>query len=144
MCMAISAHFLRTSAEKKGVRMSAVKKRLKVSPRGIVAGSFLIKKKKSSPCGPYFPGTFHSMGAVLKYTHTIPRVQVGPNVLPDRLLPQTLKVDCASHWRPHPPQGLGPRNTLARTLHALQRFIQCHNRVFEVLFPQFQSRFLSS
>ena len=37
--MPISAHFLRTSAENKGVRMSAAKKGLKVSLPGIVAGS---------------------------------------------------------------------------------------------------------
>ena len=31
--------------------------------------------------------------------------------------------------------------SMCRILHALQRFAQCHNRVFEVLFPQIQSRF---
>ena len=50
-----------------GARMPALKKGLKVSPKSYVAGSFCIKKKKSSPCGPYFPGTFHSMDAVRKY-----------------------------------------------------------------------------
>ena len=76
-CRAISAHFLRTSAEKKGgrgrggVRMSALKKGLNVSVRGIVAGSFFIRKKKSSPCGPYFPGTFHSTDAVRKHTLSV-------------------------------------------------------------------------
>ena len=33
---------------------------------------------------------------------------------------------------------------LARILHALQGYVQSQNRVFEVLFPQFQSRFMSS
>ena len=31
-----------------------------------------------------------------------------------------------------------------RILHALQSFVQCHDRDFEVFFPQFQSRFISS
>ena len=38
----------------------------------------------------------------------------------------------------------GQNSSQARILHALQRFVQCHNRVFEVLFRQFQSRFISS
>ena len=47
--------------------MPTLKKGLEVSPKGYVAGSFYIKKKKSSPRGPYSPGTFHSMDAVRKY-----------------------------------------------------------------------------
>ena len=43
------------------VRMSALKKGLKVSPTGSIPCSFCIRKKKSSPCGPHFPGTFRSM-----------------------------------------------------------------------------------
>ena len=39
---------------------------------------------------------------------------------------------------------LGPKSSLARILHALQSFVQCHDRVLEVFFPQFQSRFFSS
>ena len=31
-----------------------------------------------------------------------------------------------------------------RILHAPQSFVQCHHWIFEVLFPQFQSRFVSS
>ena len=54
-CKAISAHFLRTSAEKEGVRMSALKKGLKVSLPGTVAGSFLIRKKKGLAVRPVLP-----------------------------------------------------------------------------------------
>ena len=55
-CKARSAHFLRTSAEKSGVRMSALKKGLKVSLSCIDAGSILIRNKKLAvrpvPCWP--------------------------------------------------------------------------------------------
>ena len=49
--------------------MSALKKGLKVSPPGSFAGSFCLRKKKSSPCGPYFPGTFHLHGRLGVNTH---------------------------------------------------------------------------
>ena len=48
-----SAHFLRT-ADKSSVQMPALKKGLKVSPTCSVAGSFCIRKKKSSPCRQVF------------------------------------------------------------------------------------------
>ena len=38
---------------------------MSASPTCSVAGS-CIRKRKSSPCGPYFPGTFRSMDAVRK------------------------------------------------------------------------------
>ena len=56
VCKAMSTHFSRTLAEKREVQMSALKRGLKGLPR----------KKKSSPCGPYFPDTFHSEGVVSK------------------------------------------------------------------------------
>ena len=49
----------------------SIEEGLKVSPSGIVADSFLIRKKKSSPCGQYFPSTFHSMDVVRKHTVSI-------------------------------------------------------------------------
>ena len=59
------------TSEDKGVRTSALTKGLMVTPPGIVASSFGMKKKKSSPCGPHFPGTFHSTDAVRKHTLSI-------------------------------------------------------------------------
>ena len=58
-------------SREKEVQMSALKKGLKVSSTGANAGSFRIRKNKSSPCGPYFPGTLHSMDAVRKHTLSI-------------------------------------------------------------------------
>ena len=52
------------------VQMSGKKKGLIVSPTCSVAGS-CIRNKKSSPCGPYFPATFHFMDAVRKHTLSI-------------------------------------------------------------------------
>ena len=46
-------------------------KGLKVSLSSTILGSFRIRKKKSSLCGPYFPGTFLSMDAVRKHTLSI-------------------------------------------------------------------------
>ena len=43
-------------------------------------GSFWERKKKSSLCGPYFPGTFQKVDAVRK--HTVPRVQARPDAFP--------------------------------------------------------------
>ena len=128
-CMPISAHFLRTSAEKMGVRMSAAKKGLEVLLRGIVAGSFSTGRKKSSHAAR--TSVAHSTPRMLCVTHTIPRVQAGPNALANRLLPQTLEEACASHWRPLLTPGLGPRITLFNTLQGMS---QRRNRVFEVLF----------
>ena len=62
---------MRTSAERREVRMSALKKELKNSLTGTDAGSFRIRKKKSSPCGSSFPGTIHSVDAVRKHTLSI-------------------------------------------------------------------------
>ena len=39
---------------------------------------------------------------------------------------------------------LSHRSSAVRLFHALQGFVQCHIWVFEVLFPQFQSRSISS
>ena len=108
-------------------------------------GSFFKRKKKSSPCGPYFLGTFQCVDAVRKRTLSH-RSKEG----------QTLSHKGLFHisgtvLEPSRPQGTeyhfhnksrAKKTSLARLLHALQIFVQCHNRVFEVLFPQFQSRFL--
>ena len=40
----------------------------------------LTLEEKSSPCGPYLPGTFHSMGAVRKHTLSIGSKK-GPNAI---------------------------------------------------------------
>ena len=113
------------------------------SPRTI--GSIFRKKKKSSPCGPYFPGTFHCMGTT--QTHALHRIQIRPNDLPDRLLPQVGESLCLHHCEASFHQ-LGPslshRPSAVRFCNALRGFVQCRNWVFEVLFPQFQSRSISS
>ena len=100
--------------------MSALKKGLNASLTGTVHGSFLIKKKKSSPCGPYFSGTFHSMDAVRKYT-----LSIGSK------WSQTPSQIGFSHklWRKptpaitrHPSTKLSGRELPIRILHTLQSF----------------------
>ena len=51
---------------------------------------------------------------------------------------------------PSRPQAIGDHfhnrvnQALAPILHALQSVVQCHHHIFQMLFPQFQSRFISS
>ena len=94
--------------------MSALKG-LKVSPTSTVACSLCIRKKKSSPCGPYFPGTFHSMDAVCRHTHD----PSGPSEA-DRFLPQTLEEANARHCETPFHQALGPK-LLIRIFHTHSR-----------------------
>ena len=65
------AHFLMTSAEKKGVRPPAVKKGLKVSPTRHYRRLILNQEEKELAVRPILPGTFHSMDAVRKHTLSI-------------------------------------------------------------------------
>ena len=59
------------SGEKEGADDSTEEGTEGLTQPGIDTGSFSIRKKKSSPCGPYFPGTFHSMDAVGEHTLSI-------------------------------------------------------------------------
>ena len=134
MCNSRSAHFLRTSAEKRAARMPALKKGLKVSPTKTVAGSFFIIKKKRWPCGSYFPGTFHSMDAVRKHTlHPDPSKAKRP---PRSAFPTNFggsrRQPFARHFLL---QALGPRPP-TRIFFTLQGFVQRNSWIFEVLFPK--------
>ena len=60
-CTPISAHALSVSAETKGLERHCHRE----SHR-----SFLMRKKKSSPCGPYFPSTFQQLDDVRERTTT--------------------------------------------------------------------------
>ena len=66
-------------------------------------------------------------------THTIHRIQVGPNALPNQLFPQL--------WRkPTPAIARDPstmQRPLIRIFHTIQGFVQCHNWIFEVLFTKY-------
>ena len=104
--------------------MSALEKGLKVSPTGSVAGSFCIRKKMSSPRGPYVPGTFHSMDAVRKHT-----LSIGSKSPPLR---ETL------------PPSTRAETSFLRFFHTPQGFIQRNNWIFEVLFPKCSSCLVSS
>ena len=68
------------------------------------AGSFLIRKKESSPCGPYFPGAFQLSGRCAQ-THTVPRVQIAPKLVPTKVCPTTL----APYLNPLGRRSLKPR-----------------------------------
>ena len=115
-CKAISAHCIRTSAEKKGMRMSALMKGLKVSLPGATAGSFSNQKEKELAVWPALP----------------------LHIPPNRLSPQTLEEASASHCKTLLPPTTRPRPP-KRIFHTLQGFVQCHIWIFEVLFPKCSS-----
>ena len=110
-------------------------------------GSLFRTKKKSSPCGPHFPGTFQCVDAVRKrslshgsnYGHTLSHKSLFhiSGTMPQPSRPQAIEDHFHNRISVQ-------KSSLARILHALQNFVQCHNRVFEVLLPQFQSRLISS
>ena len=120
-CKAISAHCLRTSAEKKGMRMSTLMKGLKVSLPGATAGSFSNQKEKELVVWPALP----------------------LHIPPNRLFPQTLEEASASHCKTLLPPTTRPRPP-KRFFHTLQGFVQCHIWIFEVLFPKCSSCLVSS
>ena len=81
-------------------------------------------------------------------THAVPRIQMGANTFPQRFCPTSL-APCLSPLGRKPLKttsatGLTPKNQLSTNSPHTQSFVQCHNRVFEVLFPQFQSLLTSS
>ena len=112
----------------RGVRMSALKKGLKVSLRGTVAGSFRIKKKKSSPCGR--TSLAHSTPWMLCVNTHFPS---DPSWAKRRPI-SALKEANTGHRRTLHPQSLEPRPA-GTNFNTFQSFVQCHNRIFEVLFP---------
>ena len=138
MCRPIKAHAFTVSAEKQGPNSTN-------SLRTI--GSFFKRKKKSSPCGPCFPGTFQCVDAVRKRTlsHGSKQGQTLSHkgffhisgTMPEPSRPQAIEDHFHNKSR-------AKKSSSARILHALQSFVQCHNWVFEVLFPQFQPRLISS
>ena len=77
MCRPIKAHVFTLTAEMQGPNSTD-------SPRTI--GSFFRRKKKSSPCGPYFFGTIPMRGCCAQ-THAVPRIQTGPNTIPHWFVP---------------------------------------------------------
>ena len=77
MCKARSAHFLKTSAEKRGVQMSALNQGLKVSPTCSVSGSFCIRRKRACCAA----RTSLAQSTPWTLCDTIHRIQVGPRPL---------------------------------------------------------------
>ena len=69
--MATSAHFLKRSAEKRGVADVNIEEGTEgLTDRHRRPVPSVSGRKIASP-GPYFPGTFHSMDAVRKHTLSI-------------------------------------------------------------------------
>ena len=103
-------------------------------------GSSFKRKKKSSPYGPYLPATFHCVEAVRSRTlsqasrkgHRTP--SHNGSTRPDTTL--LLVSACLAPTRPRANFNTG----LPRTLMLCPR----HQVVFEVLFPQLRSRFISA
>ena len=89
--------------------MSALKQELKVSLPGNVAGLLLNQEEKELAMRPVLPWLIPLLGCCAQ-THTVHRIQVGPNALPDRLFPQTLEEANASHCKT-----LAPQSTRAQT-----------------------------
>ena len=141
--MPISARFLRTSAEKKkrGADVGREKGANGLATRHRRRLLLNQEEEKELAMRPALPWHIPLHGRYAQ-THTIPSKA---KRLPRSASP-TLKLDeaCARHLRPLPQQVSGPKSSSAQILHALQSIVKCHNRVFEVLFPQFQSRSMSS
>ena len=118
----VCAHFLRTSAEKKGARMSAEQGQ---------KSRFLA----SSPAPPE-PRRRARHASRTSLAHSTRRMLCVNTHNPTG--PSRAKRDvCASHCRRLSQEGLGPTNSRTRILNTFQRSVQCHDRAFEVLFPQF-------
>ena len=64
-------------------------------------GSFLMGKKRSSPCGACFFGTFQTL-AVVRTPHNIPRIQTRPRPCPARPFPHLLQTTCTNCTGRHP------------------------------------------
>ena len=75
-------------------------------------GSFFRRKKKSSPCGPHFPGTFPCVRGSCAQPHAVPRI---PNwaTFPQRFLPHLW------HHMPEPsrPQAIVRSTAISSTYH---------------------------
>ena len=100
----------------------------------------LFQKKKSSPYGPYLPGTFHCLEVVRR--RTLSQASSKGHRTPSHN--GSIRSDTT---RSHViaallPQDLEPASVLI--FHALWGFVQGHNWIFEVLFQQLQSRCISS
>ena len=112
-------------------------------------GSFLIGKKNSSLCGPYFPRTFQQLDDVRKRTTShgsrqrqTPSQQ-GPSHIFCKIFAPTMlqaiattKAGNGKLWYQMP--------TLVWIFQAFQRICQGRNRVFEMFLPQTQAFFCSA
>ena len=107
-CKARTAHFLRTSAEKRAstdVSIEEGAERLTDPHRRPI---LLNREEKELAMRPVLPWHIPLHGGCAQ-THTIHRIQIGPNALPDRLFPQTLEEANARHCETPFRQALGPR-----------------------------------
>ena len=128
MCKSISPHAFTFSAEMLGPNRTSSFETL---------GSFVKRKKKSSPYGSYFPGTFHSVEAVRK--RTLSRATRKGQSISSR----TGRIGRRS-LQPRFHRSLEPTLASVLIFHALWGFDQRNNWIFEVLFPKCLSCFVSS
>ena len=100
-------------------------------------GSFLKRKKKSSPYGPYLPETFHCVEAVRRRTlcHASRKGQ-RTSSHNGRTRPETTRSPLIATLLPQKPRANFGLNT--------DFFVQRNNWTFEVLLPPLQSRLTSS
>ena len=117
LCRPIDAHYFTVSAEMQGPNSIS-------SPS--TTDSFFKWKKKSSPCGPYFTGTFRCVEAVRKRTLSQIVFQLsqhlvhhGGLVIDRRLDPESRNFPGRPHILPHP-RRCEMRVAAELTLHSLK------------------------
>ena len=104
----------------------------------------LYGKKKSSPCGPYFPAAFQQVDAVRRRTRSHGSKQ-GQNAFSELPFPHLWQNSCAHTTAGHctsrdfSQHASSQKSAPVGILQALQRVVQGYDWVFEVLFPQLQS-----
>ena len=126
MCRPIRAHDLTVSAEKTGPEFDQLTEDHRL---------FVQNEEEELTMRPTLSWNVPMRGCCVQ-THAVPRVQTGPHPFSHKGLFHISGT--------MPRQISGQKSSFARILHARQSFLQCHNRVFEVLLPQFQSRLISS
>ena len=135
-CRTSSTRFLKTSTEKKGGTDVSIEE----GAEGLTARHrrrlLLNQEAKEVARRPVLPWHIPLLLGCAQ-TPTIHRIPFGPNALPYRLLPQTLKEANSGNWRTVPPQNLEPKNTPCtnspRTSNALS---SATIGIFEVLFTK--------
>ena len=104
--------------------------------------SFFTRKKKSSPCGPKLPWDVPMRGLCAQ-THTVHVLKRAKPFL-TKVCPTTLAPYLNPLGRRSFTTASSQQSALIQILHALQMCVQRCDLVFEMFFPQLQSRLIPS